>query len=653
MRETEVAVTFQPSGRTVHVLGGTSLLEAAVGAEIVLDQPCGGAGTCGKCRLVVAAGASPPTEAEIDLLTPEELDAGVRLACRASVDGPMSVEVPEDSLLASHHKILVGGSPLSTTSIDPAIRKQYVELPPPDRDDAADDLTRLQRSIGPFRIGLELLREMPARLREANFRGTAVLIDGNLTDTDLTDAHLIHAELIDFEPGNTESRIDAVAIDVGTTTLAGVLMNVSISAAHGDNSAENELDSNNLDEGNQLAVASRLNPQTRFGDDVLSRILHAQKGPQALAELQESIVEAVDRMIGELAATAGIGTEQIYEVTFSGNTTMQQLLCGIDPGSLGGVPFVPAVGRGLLLPAAQLGLHIHPRATACLLPVIGGFVGGDTVSGILATGLAVNDGPTLLIDIGTNGEIVLFADGKLTAASTAAGPAFEGARILHGMRGTRGAIEKVVVDQRLHTNVIGDVPPTGLCGSALIDVAAELLRHGLLTSHGRLCNADQLPDGTLADLARRIVSYDGHPAFVLAGESESGTGKPVLLTQRDLRELQLATGAIRAGIAILLRRAGVDPGQLKAVLLAGGFGNFIRRSNAQRIGLIPPEVPHPRIRYQGNTSLAGARMVAVSRQARVAAEELARRTEHIDLSRDPEFQAAFGDAMIFPNGNEG
>ena len=630
MRETEVAVTFQPSGKTVHVLRGTGLLEAAVGAQIVLDQPCGGAGTCGKCRLVVVASASHPTESEIDCLTPEELEAGVRLACQASVDGPTTVDVPQESLLASHHKILVDGNRPSATSIDPAVRKQYVELPPPDRDDAADDLTRLQRAIGPFHIGLELLREMPARLRAANFRGTAVLIDG---------------ELIDFEPDNTESQIHAVAIDIGTTTLAGMLMNLSDSTAHGDNRADNE-----LDEGNQLAVASRLNPQTRFGDDVLSRILHAQDGPQALGELQESIIEGVDGMIGELATEAGIGVEQIYEVTFSGNTTMQQLLCGIDPSALGGVPFVPAVGRGLLLPATQLGLHIHPRATACLLPVIGGFVGGDTVSGILATGLAVNDGPTLLIDIGTNGEIVLFADGKLTAASTAAGPAFEGARILHGMRGTQGAIEKVVVDQQLHTNVIGDIPPTGLCGSALIDVAAELLRHGLLTPEGRLCSADQLPDGTLPDLARRIVSHEGHPAFVLAWESETATGKAVLLTQRDLRELQLATGAIRAGIAILLRRAGVAPAELKAVLLAGGFGNFIRRSNAQRIGLIPPEVPRPRIRYQGNTSLAGARMIAVSKQARIAADELARRTEHLDLSRDAEFQTAFGDAMIFPDG---
>ncbi|HYW79067.1 MAG TPA: 2Fe-2S iron-sulfur cluster-binding protein, partial [Thermoguttaceae bacterium] len=222
MRETEVTVTFQPSGRTVHVLRGTRLLEAAAGAQIVLDQPCGGAGTCGKCRLVVASGASKPTEAEIDRLTAEELDAGVRLACRATVDGPITVDVPPDSLLASHHKILVGGSPLSPTSIDPTVRKQYVELRPPDRDDAADDLTRLQRAIGPFRIGLELLREMPARLRAANFRGTAVLVDSVLNDRESTGA-----ELIDFEPENTESQIYAVAIDIGTTTLAGVLIDLN------------------------------------------------------------------------------------------------------------------------------------------------------------------------------------------------------------------------------------------------------------------------------------------------------------------------------------------------------------------------------------------------------------------------------------------
>ena len=269
-------------------------------------------------------------------------------------------------------------------------------------------------------------------------------------------------------------------------------------------------------------------------------------------------------MIGQLCQKAGIPRERIYEIAFAGNTTMQQLLCGVDTSALGEVPFAPATGRALTFPAAELGLHIHPRGSGYVMPVIGGFVGGDTVAGVLATGMAEADGPTLFVDIGTNGEIVLQAGGKLRAASTAAGPAFEGARISCGMRGCTGAIEKVVVDGRLRTNVIGNVPPVGLCGSGLIDVAAELLRHGLLTPQGRLQTPDQLPSDVLPDLAQRLVLHEGKVAFLLASAAETGGDRPIVLTQRDLRELQLATGAIRAGIAILLRQAGLGAEGLAA-----------------------------------------------------------------------------------------
>jgi uncharacterized 2Fe-2S/4Fe-4S cluster protein (DUF4445 family) len=375
--------------------------------------------------------------------------------------------------------------------------------------------------------------------------------------------------------------------------------------------------------------------------------------------LQKSIAEAVNEMIGELCAAAGVRNDRIYEIGFAGNTAMQHLLCRLDPRSLGEVPFVPVVARGQLVAASELGLKIHPRGRAYVFPVIGGFVGGDTVAGILATGMVETEGPTLLVDIGTNGEIVLWAGGKLTAASTAAGPAFEGARISCGMRGSDGAIEKIVADEHLRINVIGNVAPVGLCGSGLIDAAAELLRQGLLDQRGKLLDRESFrnelsargiasPSPLQEDFSYRLVSHDGQNAFQLAAAEESGSGRAILLTQRDFRELQLAAGAIRAGIAILLRRAGLQPGDLREVFVAGGFGNFIRRSNAQRIGLLPHEVEHRRIRYRGNASLAGARMAALSLQARRQAEELARRTEHVDLSLDPAFQDAFADAMIFP-----
>ncbi len=336
-------------------------------------------------------------------------------------------------------------------------------------------------------------------------------------------------------------------------------------------------------------------------------------------------------------------------MTVAGNTTMQQLFLGVDPSPLGEIPFTPAGGRGLACEAAELGIRIHPRGRAYVLPVIGGFLGGDTVAGLVATDLADAEKPTLFIDIGTNGEIVLAAGGTLRAASTAAGPAFEGARISCGMRGCAGAIEKVIVcDGRLQIGVIGDVPPVGLCGSGLIDAAAELLRHGLLTPEGRLVSPDQLAPGTPPDLAGRLVMHDRKPAFRLAAEDETADRRPIVLTQQDIRELQLAAGAIRAGVVILLRRAGLDPADLDRVLIGGGFGNFIRRDNAQRIGLLPHQIEHRRIRFMGNTSLAGARLAALSVAARQQAEALARCVEPVDLSTDREFHRVFAESMIFP-----
>ncbi len=475
-------------------------------------------------------------------------------------------------------------------------------------------MIRLEQQLGKLRAGLEMLRILPLRLRETGFCGTAVLVGD---------------ELVDFEPGDTCRRCYGVAVDLGTTTLAASLVDLA--------------------EGDELAVAAELNPQTRLGDDVLSRITHAAETAGGLSELQETVVGALNELFVRLADQGGVRREEIYHVTISGNTTMQQLCCGLDPRWLGRVPFVPVLGGGLQLAAAELGLDIHPRGKVYFMPVIGGFVGGDTTAGILATSLAELPGPAMLIDIGTNGEIVLAAEGRLWAASTAAGPAFEGARISRGMRAAPGAIDKVVLDGRLRINTIGGQPPAGLCGSGLIDVIAELLRSGLLTPQGRFARPEQLPADVPADLAQRLVECDGQAAFRLASAGESADGKDLLLTQRDVRETQLATAAIRAGTTMLLRRAGLEARDLRAVLLAGGFGTFLRRSNAQRMGLLPPEVEHERILFQGNTSLAGARLVLLSQEARGEAEELARRVEHVDLSADADFHSTFAEAMLFPH----
>ena len=615
MLDSQHRVTFQPQGRAVSVLEGTTILEAAAIAGLIIDTPCGGAGTCGKCRVQVTQGAPGPSDADRNAFTEAELAEGWRLACQNRVNGDLVVSVPTGSIFGGDYQIARDSAVGDLAEVRPTIRKVYVELSPPTLEDARPDLMRLEEKTGPFGVDVAVLRHAPRQLRQQGYRGTAVLSDH---------------QLIDIEEGDTTGRCFGVAIDIGTTTMVASLLN--------------------LCSGQELAVVSRLNPQVSFGDDVLSRIYHSTSCPNCLEELRQAVAREIGGMIRALCEQAGVNARFIYEATFAGNTTMQHLLCGVDPSQLGTVPFAPAYGRGMLLSARDMEIPINPRGMSYVFPVIGGFVGGDTVAGMLATRIDTLEGPVLMMDIGTNGEIVLAHDDQLLAASTAAGPAFEGARISCGMRGMRGAIEKVVLNGEVHLGVIGNVAPMGICGSGLIDLAAELLRVGIVSPEGRLRPAGELPAGLPRALADRVrTGDDGASAFVLV-ELDGGTlHKSLSITQRDIRELQLGCGAIRAGVSMLLRKAGLTPADLKTVLIAGGFGGFIRRDKAQRIGLLAPEVDHQRTHYVGNVSLAGARWALLSPEARKHGEELARRTQHVELSVDGDFQAEFAEAMIFPD----
>ena len=616
MSTTQHRVTFQPQGRTVSILNGTTILEAAASAGLVIDTPCGGAGTCGKCRVEVAQGASDPSDADRRTFSKTELQQGWRLACQNSVTGDMVIHVPGASLFGDRHQIAHDSTVGGPAEVQPAIRKVYVELAAPTLEDARPDLLRLEERIGVFRVDVATLRQVPKQLRGQGFKGTAVLSD---------------RQLIDFEEGDTTELCFGIAVDIGTTTIVASLLD--------------------LCSGREMAVVSRMNPQVTFGDDVLSRIQHSGSDPNRLEELRRVVIDAIGDMARTLCEEAGADPQHIYEASLAGNTTMQHLLCGADPSQLGKVPFAPAYGRGMLLAAGDMEIPINRHGMVYVFPVIGGFVGGDTVAGMLSTRIGALEGSGLMVDIGTNGEIVLAHNGELTAASTAAGPAFEGARISCGMRGTQGAIEKVVLDGDVHLGVIGNVEPVGICGSGLIDLGAELLRVGIVSPEGRMRPPGELPAGLPQPLAQRVrTGQDGQTVFVLA---EAGVGtlhNSIRLTQRDVRELQLGCGAIRAGVSILLRKAGLATADLSTVLIAGGFGGFIRRDKAQRIGLLPPEVDHQRIHYVGNVSLAGARWALLSLEARKHGEELARRTSHVELSVDGDFQTEFAEAMIFPDG---
>lgn len=422
----------------------------------------------------------------------------------------------------------------------------------------------------------------------------------------------------------------AVAVDIGTTTVVASLLDLS--------------------RGDALATASATNPQNIYGADVISRITHATTRPRGTRELQERVIEAINALLDDLIRRAGIGREQIRALTVVGNTTMTHLFLGVRPDGLSRAPYEATFTEARTVRAGDLGLAVPPTADVHVLPGIGGFLGADTVAVALATRLQELPGWTLALDIGTNGELLLAGDGRIWATSTAAGPAFEGAQISSGMRAVAGAIERVRLgDDDIVLQVIGGGPPLGICGSGLIDAVAALLQSGVLDPSGRLRTADELA-GAPPALRDRVIRVDGQNAFVLAraadGPGPGAEAGPVLLTQGDIRQLQLGKGAILAGARLLLREVGIEESRLDRVLLAGAFGNYIDPASARRIGLLP-DVPLSRIVPVGNAAGAGAQEAALSRRRRRQAEELARAIVHVPLAERPEFQGEFVRAMRF------
>ncbi len=606
----EIRITFQPSGRRVFVLPGTSLLEAAGRVGIILQTPCGGAGVCGKCKVKIISGEYTSAAIDKHVLSTDLLEQGFSLACQVKVLSDAVVDIPAESMFESRQQILVDDSG-AEIEIMPVISKKYFELTPPESEDDRSDEIRLFDAIGHSVIPMDIMRQLPAFLRDNNWCGTAVLSG---------------ERIIALEQGDTSSQAYGIAFDIGTTTVVGTLFNLLT--------------------GEELGVVSRMNAQVVHGDDVISRIQKIREDTLALTELQQAIIETVNEIIKTLTINSTISHNFIYEIVIAGNATMQQIFCGLSPASLGEVPFVQAFSSSLVFPARSIGVLANPGADLFVMPQIGGFVGGDTVAGMIAARIDRWNKPVLLVDIGTNGEIVLFNDGKLYAASAAAGPAFEGARITQGMRATAGAIEKVLfVNGDVEINVIGNIAPTGLCGTALIDAVAEMLRAGIIDETGRILSREEVDESMSESLKARLVEQNGNVDFLLAGSVDS---EPVFIYQKDIRELQLASGAIRAAINILLQQAGISADELGYVFLAGAFGNFIRRNNARRIGLLP-QVACGAIRFIGNAASLGAKLALMSINERNYADTLCKSTQHVDLSLNPEFQMEFGMAMMFPD----
>jgi uncharacterized 2Fe-2S/4Fe-4S cluster protein (DUF4445 family) len=615
MSEKRHRVTFEPEGRTVYVLDGTTIYEATGEAGIIVKADCGGVGTCGHCRVKVVRGDYEQRGSE-RFLTEKEMREGTLLACRTQVKGEMVVEIPLTSRLFDQ-KILTEGIDREL-KLSPNVKKQFVEVAEPSLEDQRSDLDRVLDALGrkaeSTRVPVDVLRRLPDKLRKGGYKTTIVLND---------------EELIGIETGDKSGKNYGAAFDIGTTTVVGYLLD--------------------LNSGKQLAVASRTNPQTSFGDDVISRINHAGSNPDGLEELQERIVSCMNEILTELCDTARIERKFIYELTTTGNTTMSHLFLKINPKHLALYPYVGVLRSNIDIRARELGMHINRYGKVYSMPNIAGFVGGDTVAVILSSEMHTDDRMRFAIDIGTNGELVMGNRKRLVACSTAAGPAFEGARITYGMRAADGAIEKVLIGEReVEVVTIGNAKAVGLCGTGLIDAIAELLKAGVINRNGKMLKPGEL-QGEVPDFVReRIVQHEKHgTSFVLVDGSQSQTGENILLTQKDVRETQLAKGAIFAGYQLLKRVLEVEDEDIEELLLAGAFGNYIRREQAKRIGLLP-DIPTEKIKFIGNAAGTGAKMVLIAKELRKEACEISRNTEYIELAVRADFQHVFADSMFFP-----
>ena len=603
-------VTFLPDKRTGYAERNYNLLRLADNTGIELEAACGGLGICGKCRIKVLDGkVSPLSEEELKLLTDSEITQNIRLACRTRVLGPLEITLCGDSV-RKKSRIVEDGYSVSDIPYNPLIKKKYLELSKLSRSGAsfAEEIEKALCVRFCKDFPLHLLSQLALTLKEKNEGVTAVI-------------H--HDEVIGIEPGDTGDKSYGIAVDIGTTTVVVSLVN--------------------LKDAHEIGVASVLNPQTKYGLDVLSRIVYSNESQESLISLQNLIISAINGMIERLCAQFCIDRESIYEVVVSGNPTMLHLFLGISPYSIGRSPYKVVFRKGLTVKAHELGMSISNFGMVYCLPSVSGYIGADIVAGAIATDFYKERVPSLFIDLGTNGEIVLHHKSKTIACSCAAGPTWEGMNISCGMIASEGAIEMVeLTDGSVKFQAMGDKAPAGICGSGIIDTVAELIKSGFVDSSGRLRKVEEN-----SALTKRLLNENEELRFVLVEASLSANGKEISISQRDIRQVQLAKGAISSGIKVLLDEAGIGWKNISRVFVAGAFGKHLRIESLKRIGIIPEEA-RDKVLFVGNTSKEGAMLCLLSLEKRKEAEEISENIQYIELSTYPEYEKLFIKELAFP-----
>jgi uncharacterized 2Fe-2S/4Fe-4S cluster protein (DUF4445 family) len=634
----EPLVVFTPSGKRDRFPEGTSVLDAARKLGVDLDSVCGGRGICGRCQIDVAEGqfAKHAIASARDHVTPWNdveqryadkrgpLPKGRRLGCQAKICADLVVDVPAESQV--HRQVVRKRAEAHAIEIDPVVRLHYVEVREPDMHDPSSDLRRLEAALREqwelteIRSDLGVLRDLQKTLRAGGFKVTVALRE--------------ERDIVAIIPGFRD-RAFGVAFDIGSTTIAAHLCDLAT--------------------GDVAASAGAMNPQIRFGEDLMSRVSYVMMNPGGEVELTRTVRAAMDGLIGELATEAGVERGEIFEATVVGNPIMHHLFLGIDPTELGGAPFALAIDGGFNARASELGLTIAPGAFVYTLPCIAGHVGADAAGMTLAEAPYQRDELTLLVDVGTNAEIVLGHKGRMLACSSPTGPAFEGAQISCGQRAAPGAIERVRIDRATFEpryKVIGsdlwsDEPGfaeatattgvTGVCGSGIIEAVAEMYLAGVVSEDGVI-------DGALAAVTPRVEAVGRTFSYVLR------EGEPrLVIHQTDVRAIQLAKAALYAGAQLLVERLGA--GSPQRISLAGAFGSHIDPLYAMALGMIP-DCDLANVAAAGNAAGVGARIALLNRASRAEIEEIVQQIEKIETAIEPRFQEHFVAAMAIPNKTE-
>ena len=626
-------VTFYPDNKTIEVEKGKTVLSAAISAGVYINSSCGGEGVCGRCKVAIKKGEvlTEPT----GRITVDERKHGVYLACMASVISNLEVEILAESrldmeklsrddlglrlrgLYSQAEEIDFVGSGISEKIFthSPLASKLYLELPPPNLEDKVSDLERLYRQIRRIQdipimqTGIANIRRLGELLRSADWKVTVTL--GKRNDT---------AEIIFLEAGDTSRRNFGLCFDIGTTTISGQLVD--------------------LNSKKVLGTKAAYNKQASFGGDVITRIIYAHE-QDGLEKLHHAVIDTMNEMILELTQEHHIDLNDVTCVLCAGNTTMIHLLLRVDPTYIRKDPYVPTANFVPTIRAAEAGIKINPRGLLSCVPGVSSYVGGDISAGILSCGLDQEKDLSVLIDIGTNGEVVLGNREFLISAAASAGPAFEGSGVACGMRASQGAIQKVKISPetfKVSYETIGNRKPLGICGSGYIDIIAQMLIVGLLDKDGKIKSTDN----------KMIRRSEYSLEFIIAFKEDAQASGDIVITEADIENIKRSKAAIYAASSVLARHVGLDFSKIKKFFIAGGFGTYIDINNAVTIGLLP-DLERSRFIFVGNSSLSGARLALLSYEAMKKTDEIAAKTTYFELSVEPAYMDEYMAALFFPH----